>query len=103
MAAAVNEIAAIQCGQVYVIDGKVQCEISLPVCGLLSDLPVEELAAKKKEFNEYLKQNGCEINYTCMFLSFICLAAIPAYAVTDKGFIDVLQQKIIDPVLKVIE
>lgn len=103
MAAAVNEIAAIQGGQVYVIDGKVQCEISLPVCGLLSDLPVEELAAKKKEFNEYLKQNGCEINYTCMFLSFICLAAIPAYAVTDKGFIDVLQQKIIDPVLKVIE
>ena len=37
-----------------------------------------------------------------MFLSFICLAAIPLYAITDKGFIDVLQQKIIDPVLEVI-
>ncbi len=38
-----------------------------------------------------------------MFLSFICLAALPNYAITDHGFIDVLQQKVIDPILKVLE
>jgi adenine deaminase len=102
MAAAVNEIARIQGGQVFVVDGQVVCELSFPVCGLLSDLSAEELAEEKRGFNAKLHENGCEINYTCMFLSFICLAAIPLYAITDKGFIDVLQQKIIDPVLEVI-
>ncbi len=103
MAAAVNEVARLQGGQVFVIDGQVVSEISFPVCGLLTDLSAAELAAEKQSFNAKLHENGCEINYTCMFLSFICLAAIPLYAITDKGFIDVLQQKIIDPVLEVME
>lgn len=103
MAKAVNEIGRLQGGQVFVADGEVLCEIPFPVCGLLSDLSVEELAAEKRKFNEKLHEYGCEIGYTCMFLSFICLAAIPLYAVTDKGFIDVLQQKVIDPILEIQE
>ena len=85
------------------VDGKVISEIPFPVCGLQSDLSAEELAEEKRKFNEKLHECGCEINYTCMFLSFICLAAIPLYAITDKGFIDVLQQKVIDPIQEVLE
>lgn len=103
MAAAVNEAAKLQGGQVFVVDGQVVCEIPFPICGLQSDLSAEALAEEKKKFNANLQKYGCEINYTCMFLSFICLAAIPLYAITDKGFIDVLQQKVIDPILDVIE
>ena len=103
MAAAVNRVAALQGGQVFVVDGEVLCEIPFPVCGLQSDLSAEELAEEKRKFNATLREHGCEINYTCMFLSFICLAAIPLYAITDKGFIDVLQQKVIDPILEVLE
>ncbi len=103
MAAAVNRVAALQGGQVFVVDGEVLCEIPFPVCGLQSDLSAEELAEEKRKFNATLREYGCEINYTCMFLSFICLAAIPLYAITDKGFIDVLQQKVIDPILEVLE
>ena len=103
MAAAVNEAARLQGGQVFVVDGQVVCEIPFPVCGLQSDLSAEALAEEKRKFNEKLHEYGCEINFTCMFLSFICLAAIPLYAITDKGFIDVLQQKVIDPILEVIE
>lgn len=103
MAAAVNEAARLQGGQVFVVDGQVVCEIPFPVCGLQSDLSAEALAEEKRKFNEKLHECGCEINFTCMFLSFICLAAIPLYAITDKGFIDVLQQKVIDPILEVIE
>lgn len=103
MAAAVNEVARLQGGQVFVIDGKVVSEIPFPVCGLQSDLSADELAEQKRAFNAALRENGCEIGFTCMFLSFICLAAIPLYAVTDHGFIDVLQQKVVDPILEVIE
>ncbi|WP_312635452.1 adenine deaminase C-terminal domain-containing protein [Oscillibacter sp.] len=103
MAAAVNRVAALQGGQVFVVDGEVLCEIPFPVCGLQSDLSAEQLAEEKRKFNAKLQECGCEINYTCMFLSFICLAAIPLYGITDKGFIDVLQQKVIDPILEVLE
>ena len=103
MAAAVNEIARIQGGQVFVVDGKVLCEIPFPVCGLQSDLSADELAEQKRAFNAKLHEYGCEINFTCMFLSFICLAAIPLYAITDKGFIDVMQQKVVDPILGIVE
>ena len=84
-------------------DGKVAAEVAYPICGLLSDLPLDELAEKKKELNRVAHEMGTEIAIPFMFLSFICLAAIPAYAITDCGFIDVVQQKVIDPILEVVE
>ena len=45
VAAGVNEVARMQGGQVLVVDGQVLAEIPFPVCGLLTDLSVEELAA----------------------------------------------------------
>ncbi len=38
-----------------------------------------------------------------MFLSFICLAALPACAITDHGFINVLTLQIEDPIKGVVE
>ena len=101
MAIAVNRVAELEGGQVLVVDGKVLCEIALPIAGLLSDLPTHELAEKKRAFTVLLREMGSPIPYPDMFLSFICLAAIPCFAVTDHGFIDVLQQAVIDPVLTV--
>ena len=46
---------------------------------------------------------GTGIAIPFMFLSFICLAAIPAYAITDCGFIDVVKQQVVDPILEVVE
>ena len=103
MALAVNRCVELGGGQVIVRDGKVAAEVAYPICGLLSDLPLEELAEKKKELNRVAHEMGTEIAIPFMFLSFICLAAIPAYAITDCGFIDVVQQKVIDPILEVVE
>ena len=103
MALAVNRCVELGGGQVIVRDGKVAAEVAYPICGLLSDLPLGELAEKKKELNRVAHEMGTEIAIPFMFLSFICLAAIPAYAITDCGFIDVAQQKVIDPVLEVVE
>lgn len=103
MAVAVNRLAELQGGQVVVRDKKVLGEIAFPVLGLLTDLPAQEVAQKKKAMNAIIREMGCGIPIPFMFLSFISLAAIPAFAVTDFGFIDVLGQKVIDPVLEVIE
>ena len=101
MAKAVNRVVELQGGQVFVVDGEVKSEIALPIAGLLTDLTAEQLADKKREFNNVARDLGSPIPFPDMFLSFICLAAIPCYAVTDHGFIDVLQQAVIDPILKV--
>ena len=103
MAVAVNRVVELTGGQVVVDGGQVIEEVEYPICGLLSDLSAEELAAEKKKLNKAIHERGSEIAIPFMFLSFICLAAIPLYAVTDKGFIDVINQKIIDPVLEVVE
>ena len=50
-----------------------------------------------------IHEMGSNIPIPFMFLSFICLAALPMFAITDHGFIDVLTQQIIDPVLEVLE
>ena len=103
MALAVNRCAELGGGQVIVRDGKVAAEIAYPICGLMSDLSLDEMAEAKKAMNAIAYEMGTPIPIPFMFLCFICLACIESYAVTDKGFIDVEKGKIIDPILEVIE
>lgn len=103
MALAVNHLVEIGGGQCYCENGVVVKDIAYPVCGLLSDLSCDELAAEKDALNDELAKRGCIIRFTCMFLSFICLAALPTLAVTDHGFINVLTMQIEDPILGVVE
>ncbi len=103
MAIAVNRVAEIQGGQVVVNNKAVLNEVAYPILGLLSDLSAEELASQKESLNQSIQTLGSGIAIPFMFLSFICLAAIPSYAVTDHGFIDVLKQEIIDPILEIME
>ena len=101
MALAVNRLNEIQGGQIVVNNGQILSEISYPVCGLLSDLPPEKLAAEKEKANRIIQDMSGETTITVPFmvLSFVCLSVIPEYAVTDHGFIDVYQETVIDPVI----
>ncbi|MBQ8610323.1 MAG: adenine deaminase [Oscillospiraceae bacterium] len=103
MALAVNRCVELGGGQVIVRNGEVAAEVAYPICGLMSDLSLDELAAQKKALNAVAYEMGTPIQIPFMFLCFICLACIEAYAVTDKGFIDVEKGEIIDPILEVIE
>ena len=103
MALAVNRCVELGGGQVIVRNGEVAAEVAYPICGLMSDLSLDELAAQKKALNAVAYEMGTPIQIPFMFLCFICLACIEAYAVTDKGFIDVEKCEIIDPILEVIE
>lgn len=90
-------------GGFHIRGGEIAAEVAYPICGLLSDLPLDALAEKKKELNRVAHEMGTETPIPFMFLSFICLAAIPAYAITDCGFIDVMTQSVIEPILGVVE
>ena len=103
MALAVNRCAELGGGQVIVRNGEVAAEVAYPICGLMSDLSLDELSEQKKALNAIAYEMGTPIQIPFMFLCFICLACIESYAVTDKGFIDVEKGEIIDPILGVVE
>lgn len=46
------------------------------------------------------QEMGITVPDPFMFLSFITLFAIPAMAVTDRGYVDVMNQQLTDPVLE---
>jgi adenine deaminase len=98
MAVAVNRVAALEGGIVVVDGGRVPAEISLPVAGLLTDVDAWTLAEQRQVLLGEAQALGCTVPEPFMFLSFITLAAIPAFAITDKGYVDCLQQKLIEPV-----
>lgn len=102
MALATNRLNELQGGQIVVNNGEILSEISYPICGLLSDLPARELAQKKAEANRIIQSlsGPTSITIPFMVLSFVCLSIIPEYAVTDHGFIDVIQAKVISPILE---
>ena len=103
MAVAVNHLIEIGGGQCLVDGGEVVECVSYPVCGLLSDLSCEELAAQKAKLNAACAERGCIIGIPFMFLSFICLAALPALAITDHGFVNVMTLQVEDPIKEVVE
>lgn len=99
MALAANRVAELQGGIVLVNEGKIVNEIALPVVGLLSDLDAWTMASKRQELIGQCQALGCAVVDPFMFLSFVTLAAIPEFAVTDRGYVDVAKQAVMDPVL----
>lgn len=98
MAAAANRVVEMEGGIVAVEGGQVLADIPLPVCGLLTDVDAWTLSEQRQKVLDAARALGCTVPEPFMFLSFITLAAVPAFAITDKGFVDCFQQKLIDPV-----
>jgi adenine deaminase len=99
MALAVARIVELDGGIVLVDGGAVVGEQALPMFGLLTDGDAWSVAAQRARLLDTARDMGCSVPEPFMFLSFITLAGIPQFAVTDKGYIDCLKQAIIDPVL----
>lgn len=103
MALAVNRVLALEGGQVAVKDGLVLEEVAYPILGLLSDCSAEELAEKKRVLIRAIADLGCTIDMPFMFLSFMSLAAGGGYAITDHGLIDSANQRVADPIIRIVE
>jgi adenine deaminase len=63
--------------------------LPLPVAGLLSTEPYEEVAARSREVSEALVRAGCRLNYAFMTLSLLALVVLPELRVSDKGLVRV--------------
>ena len=99
MAIAANRVADMDGGIVLVDGGQVVAEIPLPLFGLLTDTDAWTLAGQREAVLAKAREMGCAVPEPFMFLSFITLAAIPEFAITDRGYVDCLKQQLIEPVL----
>lgn len=89
MAIAVTRVAELGGGQVVVCDGKVIAEAPLPIAGLMSDLPLAQVASQLDEVVRAAHSLGISLNAPFMTLSFLGLSVIPDLRITDHGLIDV--------------
>jgi adenine deaminase len=89
MAAAVRRLAN-RGGGIVVVDGAaVLAELPLPVAGLLSDAPLDEVVAGSRAVIEAARELGCELESPLQHLAFLALSVIPSLKVTDRGLVDV--------------
>lgn len=86
MAKAANEVAAIQGGIVIVTEDKTT-KLPLPVAGLMSNAPYEEVIEQSLAISKALKDAGCTMNYAFMTISLLALIVIPDLRISDKGLI----------------
>jgi adenine deaminase len=98
MAVAIDHLVQIGGGQVAVLDGRVLADIELPICGLMADVPAEEMAAMEKRLNEAAYELGTILKRPFFFIIFLSITAIPEYAMTDRGLVAHATRTVIDPI-----
>ena len=62
--------------------------VSLPVAGIMSDKPAEEIGKAYAELDKMAKQMGSKLRAPYMSLSFMALLVIPSLKLSDKGLFD---------------
>jgi adenine deaminase len=90
---AIEELMRMQGGQVAVEAGIVKAELGLPIAGLVSDRPLEEVMERIAALNAAAHQMGCDLEAPFMTLSFLSLSPIPELKLTDQGLIDAVNMR----------
>ncbi|HQE99283.1 MAG TPA: adenine deaminase C-terminal domain-containing protein, partial [Anaerolineae bacterium] len=91
MQAAVQAIQDLGGGLVAVLNGAVLGRVPLPIAGLMSDRPVEEVRAQMDALLAAARALGSPLHDPFMQLGFLALEVIPKLKLTDQGLVDVEQ------------
>jgi adenine deaminase len=89
MLAAVERVVELAGGIVAVDGGRVVAECPLPVAGLLSVAPLEEVIAQSRACTDAAVALGWSGATPFLTMSFLALSVIPALKITDRGLVDV--------------
>ena len=86
-------------GFVLVENGKVISSLPLPIAGLMSDLPGEEVAKRLKELHDtaYERLGVSQEVEPVMTLCFMSLIVIPELKITTRGMFDVTKFDFVPP------
>ncbi len=89
MRAAARAVDALGGGLVAVDGEDILAELPLPIAGLMSDQPIEDVRAAMSRLIEVGGALGSSMHDPFMAMSFMALEVIPALKLTDLGLVDV--------------
>ncbi|MFO7783320.1 MAG: adenine deaminase C-terminal domain-containing protein [Thermodesulfobacteriota bacterium] len=87
MAFAVNRIRALQGGVVVCDRGVILAELPMPILGLMSELPLPDIAVRMKEVIASIQGLGCLFGDPYRTLATLAGAAIPFIRLCDEGLV----------------
>jgi adenine deaminase len=96
MAVAVNRLIALKGGFVVASGGAVRAELALPLAGLMSLEPFENVRAGLLPLRAAARQLGCTLAEPFLQVAFLPLPVIPHLKITDFGLFDVDRFALID-------
>ena len=96
MRIAVERLAERGGGLVAVDHGLVRAELPLPIAGLISDRPLEEVIAASRACHEAARDLGARLDSPFQTMAFLALSVIPHLKLTDRGLVDVDAFELVD-------
>lgn len=88
MALAAQTLVECGGGEVAVQDGHVLALVELPVCGLMSDKHVEEVAAEVAKIEQAWRDMGCTMPSPFMTMGILSLPCVPNLRLTNRGYVN---------------
>ncbi|MDY2788418.1 MAG: adenine deaminase [Atopobium sp.] len=88
MALAARTLVECGGGEVAVADGKVLALVELPICGLMSTLPAEQVAAQVQKVEQAWVQMGNTMPSPFMTMGVMSLACVPELRLTNRGYVN---------------
>ncbi|MDD9715839.1 adenine deaminase [Dinoroseobacter sp. PD6] len=95
LALAANRLSEIEGGFVVAEGGAVRAELALPVAGLMSLEPFEDVRDRLEALRAAARALGVTLEEPFLQLAFLALPVIPALKITDRGLVDVNRFEII--------
>ncbi len=95
MMTAARSVAEMLGGQTVAEGKEVLARLPLPIAGLMSDRPIEEVRAQMTGLIESAQRLGSGLHDPFMAMSFLALEVIPSLKLTDLGLVDVDQFRLV--------
>jgi adenine deaminase len=96
MAEAVNRVVNIGGGIAVSKDGKIVSELSMPIGGIMSELPLNEIAEKMSGIQREAESLGCTVPDVHLSLSVLTTPYIPFLRLSEDGLFDLKEWKKLD-------
>jgi adenine deaminase len=95
MAMALDRVVKIKGGIVLVHRGRIVHELPLPIGGIMSPLPVRELAGEVEKLKRVFRDFGCPLEDPIWTMGFLSFTSIVEVRITLSGVYDVKRGKVI--------
>ena len=99
MALAVNRIHDLKGGVVICDNNEIVCELALPVFGIISELPVDQIAQHLEEIKTAAKRLGVDFPDPVLSLMTLTGAAIPYLRICEEGLVNLKDGKTLQEII----